>query len=109
MQDLINEVGRLRRELNLAIEILKKRGSELAAAERIYRVELAKKILIERDKGTPVTIINDICRGEERIAKLKENRDALQSLYETADHKIQAVKLELRLVDNQLQAERKGE
>ncbi|WP_353096335.1 hypothetical protein [Tissierella praeacuta] len=56
-----------------------------------------------------MTIINDVCRGDEIIADLKMKRDALESLYDTADHKIQAVKLELRLVDNQLQAERKGE
>lgn len=109
MQDLINEITRLRKELNYAIEVLKNRGYELAVAERNYRVALQKKILIERDKGIPVTIINDICRGDELIADLKMKRDELESLYDTADHKIQAVKLELRLVDNQLQAERKGE
>jgi len=109
MQDLINEIISLRKELNYAIEVLKNRGNELAAAERIYRVELAKKILIERDRGTPVTIINDVCRGDAKIADLKFERDKLRTLYDTADHKIQAVKVELRMVDNQLQAERKGE
>ena len=79
MQDLYNEIQKLRNELNLAIEFAKKRGQDLAKAERDYRVALSQKILIERDNKVPVTIISDICRGDKEIADLKLNRDTQKS------------------------------
>lgn len=108
MQDLMIEMQQLRKTLNLAIEKLKERGYKKAEAERKYRVALQKKILEERDKGTPVTIISDICRGDEEIAKLKQERDIAETLYETAYEKILSTKIELKIVENQLEAERKG-
>ena len=107
-QDLINELRALRDTLSLAIEKLKERGKAKAKAENGYRIALRKLILEERDKGTPVTIISDICRGHEEIAKLKMNRDIAETLYETAQQKIYATKLELGIVERQLEAERKG-
>jgi len=109
MQDLIIELQELRKTLNLAIEKLKERGYKKAKAEQNYRVALAKEILLQRDAGMPVTIISDICRGKEEIAKLKLERDIAETLYETALQKIYATKIELQIVENQLNAERKGE
>ncbi|MBU5424993.1 hypothetical protein KQI41_01105 [Tissierella pigra] len=108
MQDLNIEMNKLRNELNLAIEFAKKRGQELAKAERDYRIALAKKILIERDNKVPVTIISDICRGDTEIAELKFNRDALEVLYKSAGERINATKLEIRIVEGQMESMRKG-
>lgn len=109
MQDLIIEIQELRKELNSAIEVLKRRGQEKAEKERNYRVALSKKILLLRDEKVPVTIINDLARGDEEIAKLKFERDVAETLYETALQKIYAIKIELGIVQNQMEAERKGE
>jgi len=108
MQSLYMELQRKREELNLAIEKSKERGLEMASAEREYRKELAKEILIQRDKKVPVTIISDICRGKEYIAELKFNRDTAEVLYKSANERIQATKLELRIIENQMEAERRG-
>lgn len=109
MQDLIIELKTLRNTLNKAIYELKERGQAKALAEKNYRIGLQKKILEERADKTPVTIINDICRGDEKIAELKLQRDIADSLYTSAYEKIHATKLELRIVENQLNAERRGE
>jgi len=109
MQDLIIQINKLRRTLNYAIAELRERGENKAKAEQNYRVALAKEILLQRDAGMPVTIISDICRGKEEIAKLKLERDIAETLYETALQKIYATKIELQIVENQLNAERKGE
>lgn len=109
MQDLIIEIQELRKELNTAIEVLKQIGQKKADKERNYRVALAKKILLLRDEKIPVTIINDLARGDEEIAKLKFERDVAETLYETALQKIYAIKIELGIVQNQIEAERKGE
>ena len=87
---------------------MKKRGKAKAQAERNYRVELAKQMLIERDKGTPVTIINDICRGNRIIANFKMERDIADTLYDTCLQKIYQSKLEINVIENQMSAERKG-
>src|SRR5699024_12645468 len=83
MQDLMIQMNTLKNKLNLAIKELKTRGINKAKAEADYRTALAEKILVERDKGIQVTIINDVCRGDKRIAKLKMERDMAETLYDT--------------------------
>jgi len=87
---------------------MKRRGRSKAQAERDYRVSLAVEILKERDKNTPVTIINDICRGNRAIATLKMERDIADTLYDTCLQKIYQSKLEINIIENQMSAERKG-
>ena len=108
MQDLQKEMRELRNTLTLAITELKKRGREKAKAEMDYRVALQKEMLIQRDKGLPVTIISDICRGNETIAELKMKRDIAETLYETALQKIYQCKLEIGIIEREMEAERKG-
>jgi len=109
MQDLIIESEELRKQLNNNIDELKKVGYNKAKAEYEYRVALSKEIMIQRNQGLPVTIINDVVKGKEEIAKLKLQRDYTETLYDVAKQKIYATKIELEIVENQLQAERKGE
>ena len=109
MQDLYIEMKEKRKELNLAIEKARQRGQEMAIAEKEYRIALAKEILIERNDKTPVTIINDVCKGKENIAELKFKRDTAEVLYKSANERIQATKLEMRIIENQMEAERRGE
>ena len=109
MQDLMIELNEHRETLTKAIKILKQRGKEKAESERNYRVELQKEILRQRDAGTPVTIISDICRGKEEIADLKMKRDIAESLYESAMQKIYQTKLEIDIIQRQIEFERKGE
>lgn len=108
MHQLSNEMNRLRSELNLAIELSKQRGTDLAQAEQAYRIALAKEILTQRANKIPVTIVNDIARGKEDIAKLKFQRDSLEVIYKSANEKINATKLEIRIVENQMEAIRRG-
>lgn len=109
MQILINEIERLRKDLNNIIGELKRTGYEKAKAEYTYRVALRKEILVQREKGSPVTIINDIVRGHEEIAKYKFNRDYAETIYETTLEKLRAIKIELGIVERQIEATRRGE
>lgn len=105
MQDLMIELNQLRDTLSVAIKELKKRGKDKAKAEQEYRVALAKEILLQRDDGQPVTIVSDICRGKEEIAKLKFERDFSETLYETCLQKIYATKVELNIIEKQIERE----
>lgn len=103
--DLINEIGQKSRMLDAAIRELKQRGQAFAQAERDYRVGLAQKILTERDKGTPVTIISDICKGDAHIAKLRFERDVAEVVYKSAMEAINGYKLQIRILDSQVERE----
>lgn len=99
MQLLIQEIENLRADLKNSIYELKKAGYERAKAEYTYRVALAKELLIQRDRGLPATLVNDISRGNEGIAKLKFNRDCADTIYEAT----------LGIVERQIEATRRGE
>lgn len=105
MNDLVNEISSKTTSLDAALVQLGKRGRELAQAEHDYRVALAEKILRERDGGMPVTIINDVCRGDRKIAKLKLERDIAQVMYDSALEAINVYKLQTRVLENQIDRE----
>ena len=110
MQDLMQEMQVLRDKLNNAIKELDMRGIEKAKTEADYRIALAKKkILEERAQGTPVTIMSDVCRGDENIARLRLERDIAETLYESCLQSIYACKVEMNIVLDMMQAERRGE
>ena len=102
MNDLVTEIGNKSRMLDVAIAELKKRGQKYAGAEKAYRIALARRILEEREKGTPVTIISDICRGSTQIAGLRFERDCAEVVYKSAMEAINSMKLQIRLMDSQL-------
>lgn len=75
----VNDYIRLQQlmaELDQEIDAYRRAGCQLAENEAEYRQQLAIMILHERAKGTPVTVISDICRGDESIAQLKLLRDS---------------------------------
>lgn len=108
MQDLINELNEYRHNLDRAIDEIRARGKAKAEAERNYRIELAKKILELRASGTPVSIINDLARGDEKIADLKMKRDIEESLYEANMQRIYECKINIDWLQSQIEAERRG-
>ena len=105
MDDLVTAIGEKVALLDAAITQLGKRGKAYAQAEMDYKIALAKKILEERDKGTPVTIISDICRGSPSIAKLRLERTCAEVVYKSAMEAINGYKLQIRMMDSQLSRE----
>lgn len=105
MNDLISEIQEKTVLLDKAINQFGKRGRAYAQAEHDYRVAMAKKVLLERDKGTPVTIISDVCRGDSEIAKLRFERDVAEVVYKLAQEAINGYKLQIKILDAQLDRE----
>ena len=103
--DLIQEIGAKSALLDVAIKQLGIRGKAYAQAEHDYRVAMRKKILDERAKGTPVTIISDLCRGDPEVAKLRLERDIALTVYESAQEAINGFKLQIRILDSQVERE----
>lgn len=103
--ELIQEIGVKSSLLDAAVKQLGVRGKAYAQAERGYKVALAQKIIQEREKGTPVTIISDICKGDHEIARLRFERDCAEVVYKSAMEAIQSIKLQIRILDAQVSRE----
>lgn len=103
--DLILEIDKKTALLDKALRESRDRGIASADAEKAYRVALAKAMLLEREKGTPVTILADICRGSEEIARLRQERDIADALYKAAKEAINVCKIQLRVLQEQAERE----
>ena len=104
-QNLWAEIVSKRLELGREIDGLKNAGMQLARNENQYRKELARFIVSARAEGMPVTVIGDMARGQPEIAELRMRRDMSEVLYKACQEKINAIKLELRIVQSQYERE----
>lgn len=105
LMDLWQELSEKRALLDKAIETLASNGYELAAKERDYKIAINKKALELRAEDTPVTLINTIIYGYEDIAKLRFERDTAEVKYNANNEYINTLKLQIRILENQLSRE----
>ena len=98
MQEYITEAARLAEELRNTLDSLPDLATKYATAEREYKIELSKLTLELRSKGMPVTILTDITRGNKKVADLRFNRDIAKELLKIAYEKINTLKLQLRII-----------
>lgn len=104
-QDLFLDMQAKTALLDKALGELGRRGRIYAEYERDYRIALRQEILLERDKGTPVTIISDICRGKSEIALKRFQRDLAESVYKAAFEAVNVYKLEINILREQIDRE----
>ena len=103
--DLVNELLTLSMELPKRIEQLQRYGIELAKKEATYKVKLNERALALRESGIAVTLIDKVIYGEKEVAKLRYERDVAQVMYETALEGINGAKLQIRILQNQVDKE----
>lgn len=105
MDDLITQVNRLNSELTQSIKLLRKNGDAYAQAERDYQVAKAQTVLKMKDAGASVTEISLSIKGQPEVAEKLFKRDVAKVMYEANQEHINTVKLQLRLLDNQIARE----
>ena len=103
--DLINDLTAKMVMLDKAVAQLKPRGMTNVEADTKYRIALAQKMLEEREAGTPVTILSDICRGDKEIAKLRFDKEVADVVYTAAIEGINALKLQIKILNAQIERE----
>lgn len=104
--DLFNTIQDLITRLNTSVNMLKKYGNELAEAERDYKITLRQEALkLRTEKNMPVTLINQIIYGIPDVADKRFKRDVAEAMYQTALENINSLKLQIRIIENQLQRE----
>lgn len=100
--ELWQQIEEKQKMLDKAINDLAKNGYDLAQKEKEYKIELCKKALELRAKDTPVTLINQIIYGYENIPQLRFERDTAEVKYNANQEYINTIKLEIRILENQL-------
>lgn len=104
--DLYEEITRLIKELDISVRQLRKSGTDLAEAERKYKVCLRQEALkLRADQNMPVTLINQIIYGVPEVANLRFDRDVKEAIYQANLEAINSTKLKLRILENQLDRE----
>lgn len=106
--DLVNLLNSKIQDLNVSVRQLRKTGEDYAKAYTEYRMALAKELLRLKDEGMPVTIAYDIARGNKEVAHFKFQEIAKESIYCANKECINAVKLEIKIIQEQLNKEYGG-
>ena len=103
--ELINELQQKTRELETCIRQLRKNGTAYAEAEKEYKVILRRECLKLRDEGMAIGMIDKTCYGIPAVAEARFKRDIAETVYKANMEAINSTKLQLRLIENQLQRE----
>lgn len=103
--DLFNQLQSKTKELEISIKSLRQTGTKYAQAEKDYKVLLRQECLKLRDDGMAIGMIDKTCYGIPSVAEARFKRDVAEAIYKANLEAINSIKLQMRLIENQLQRE----
>lgn len=123
MQDTYNQLQEERDMLRKLIKSLQKYNRKLAEAEQEYREMFTKtclKLKVDGYEGEingewtqtePVawTVTKQLARGIPEVAELRRERDTVKGEVEAIQQKIYQTKIEIRLLEGEMESIQKGE
>lgn len=104
VSNLFKSINSLRATIDKRYEVSEKR----AQAEYEYRTELGREMAKAKAEGMANTALYDYCRGLEKVAKLREERDILAAQEEHLTELIYYHRSCIRVYEGEAAAERKG-
>ena len=96
--NLYNELQTKTKELEISIKTLRQSGTNYAQAERDYKVLLRQECLKLRDEGMAIGMIDKTCYGIPSV-------DVAEAIYKANLEAINSIKLQMKLIENQLSRE----
>lgn len=105
MMDLMAELKEKVSLLDKAITSYGKRGRAAAQADADYRIGFAKKMLQLKAEGVAATLIPDLAKGSEEVAPLLLDRQIKESERDSAKEAINAYKLQIKVLEDQIERE----
>ena len=105
MDDLMKTLQDLNKELSASIKMLRQNGNELAKAENQYQIIKAQNVLRMKDAGSTMTEIQLSVKGQKEVAEAMLKRDIAKVMYEANQEHINTVKLQMRVIDSQINRE----
>lgn len=103
--DLYNDLQAKLDQLSASLKKLRQTGSEYAKTERDYKILLRQEVLKLRNEGEAIGVIQLTCYGIPSVAEARFKRDVAEAIYKANQEAINTLKLEIRLIENQLQRE----
>ena len=103
--DLFNELQIKTKQLETSIKTLRQSGTNYAQAEKDYKVLLRTECLKLRDEGMAIGMIDKTCFGIPSVAEARFKRDVAEAVYKANLEAINSIKLQMRLIESQLQRE----
>jgi len=103
--DLQIELTEKIKQLEISIKELRNSGTNYATAERDYKIKLREECLKLRDGGMAITLIDKTCYGIPSVAEARFKRDVAETVYKANLEAINSIKLQLRLIENQISRE----
>ena len=100
-RDLMQKVN----ELEASIRALRITGTAYAQAEKDYKILLRTECLKLRDSGLAVGLIDKTCYGIPSVAEARFKRDCAKVVYQANMDSINATKLMIRILENQINRE----
>lgn len=91
--------------LNKSIETIKASGKEYAVAERDYKILLRQECLKLRNEGLAIGLIDKTCYGIPSVAEARCQRDIKEALYKANLEAINVYKLNIKIIQNQIDKE----
>ena len=105
MDNLYNELQNKTQQLDISVRKLRQSGTDYAQAERDYKVLLRTECLKLRDEGMAIGMIDKTCYGIPNVAEARFKRDVAEAVYKANLEAINSIKLQMRLIEAQLQRE----
>ena len=103
--ELYEELKQKTAELDISIKSLRKTGNAYAEAEKSYKILLRTECLKLRDEGMAIGMIDKTCYGIPSVAEARFKRDCAKVLYQANLEAINSYKLQIRILDAQIQRE----
>lgn len=103
--DLYNDLMAKLKQLDYSVKMLRKTGTDKAESERNYKVLLRQEVLKMRDEGHAVGIIEKTCHGVPAVAEARFKRDVADAVFTANLESINALKLQIRILEGQLERE----
>ena len=103
--ELYQELQAKTRQLEASIKQLRQNGTAYAQAEMEYKMLLRQECLRLRDEGMAIGMIDKTCYGIPSVAQARFKRDVAETVYKANQEAINSVKLQLRLIENQISRE----
>lgn len=103
--NLYHELQAKTHQLEVSIKLLRTNGMAYAQAEKEYKILLRQECLKLRDDGMAIGMITMTAYGIPAVAEARFKRDVAEAVYKANQEAINSTKLQLRLIESQLQRE----
>ncbi len=103
--DLWSEILSKTKQLDYSVKELRNSGTAYAEAEKAYKIKLRETALRLRSQDMAVGMISMTVYGVPEVAELRFKRDCCEAVYKANVEAINAIKLEIRIINEQLSRE----